>query len=231
MHIAHGQWQNAPLPGEEVWQNPEMAAAAEAVAAAEALETADAADPAVADGVKPAVADDAEAVQHDNDGDQQHGGAALGALPHPALATFISQWCALVDHLISEASDAELTNDVRSSLADVVDGRLWHFMFRCVSMTKPTGLSSATLQTAKHMMHDICQAAGIAEADMLRVVAILQPVVTASNMADADADQPLLHDVQGNALVDQFIGSAQHDDQQGEVQAPAAQEMRVFSDT
>lgn len=143
------------------------------------------------------------------------------------MTSFIGLWCTVLDQLLEDASSAEgLTDDSRASMVDLFDGRLWHFMFHCVSADKPTGLSLQTLQTAKDMMHAICQAVGVAEADMLAG----QPPIPGSAADDfASHYVPAQHRIQGNAFIDAFLGP-QRGPQQVDDEAPAAEELRTFDD-
>lgn len=144
-----------------------------------------------------------------------------------------------------------MTDTDAAHLPDLWDGRMWHFMVKCISLAQPTGLSSQALQSAQRLMHAIGQAAGTSESSVDEVIASTTSVhephgnlscaaatqrhdkAAASAPADkADAE----YHIQGNALVDAFLGQQQQqpskcDDLQSEAVPRAAEELRVFHDT
>lgn len=223
VHVADGQWQNEPAQADGVWLDGATAAAGQASPAAE-VDDAAAAD---SQGSAPAqhVQPEPEAVNRGDDDTT----VALSAKPDPVLASFISHWCRLVEVLIS---GDRLTKDDCAGLLSVFDGRLWHFMLHCVSMSKPTGLSLRTLRVAEGMMHDICQAAGVAEAVVSAAIAsLMTELVPVAAEPEATTGRPRSHHtVAGNPLIDAWLGG-QDTPATGSGQAPAAEELRVFEDT
>ena len=178
---------------------------------------------------RPARAADTPFVQHDTLPDSDSDDTER-PVPDVGLMIFISQWCRVVDKLLS-GELAPSTSSDKASLLDLFDGRLWHFMFHCVSINKPTGLSPQALASAQGLMHAICHAAGIAAADISRF-AVPLPAVGAPAAVGAYrpvGPPPTQHRIQGNPLVDAFIGR-QPGVQQPEVEAPAAWEQYVFDD-
>lgn len=220
VHVADGQWQNEPAQEDGVWLDGATAA----------VEDSSSTTGAAANGQGTAHVGDAQqepdAARGSNDDDTA---VALGAKPDPVLASFISQWCRLVEVL---SSGDRLSQDNCITLLNVFDGRLWHFMLHCASMSKPTGLSLRTLRVAEGMMRDICQAAGVAEAEVSAAIASLMadtPSVAAEPRASTN--RPCIHHrVAGNPLVDALLGRP-------DTAAPgiglalATEELRVFRDT
>ncbi len=194
----------------------------------ESLEAAAAAAPAG----RPARAAGTPFVQHDTlpDSDSDD---TVRPVPDVGLMSFISQWCGVVDHLLFGGAPelAPSTSSDKASLLDLFDGRLWHFMFHCVNISKPTGLSPPALASAQGLMHAICHAAGVAAADILRFAMPL-PAEGAPGAVGAyrtAGPPPAQRRIQGNPLVDAFLGP-QPGAQQPEVEAPAAWEQYVFDD-
>lgn len=177
---------------------------------------------------------------------------SLQAQPNPSLATFMQCWCCIVNSLLRSAtSTGSMTDTDAAHLPDLWDGRMWHFMMKCISLAQPTGLSPQALQSAQLLMHAIGQAAGTSQSSVDEVIASTPSArephgnlscaaatqrhdkPAASAPADkADAE----YHIQGNALVDAFLGQQQQqspesDDEQSEAVPRAAEELRVFHDT
>ena len=128
---------------------------------------------------------------------------------------------------------------------------MWHFMMKCISLAQPTGLSPQALQSAQLLMHAISQAAGTSQSSVDEVIASTPSAHephgnlscaaatewhdTAAVSMPADKADVEYH-IQGNALVDAFLGQQQQkpsqcDDQQSETIPVAAEDLRVFHDT
>lgn len=175
--------------------------------------------------------------------------AAASATPAPVpsleLNTFIGQWCAMVDQLpIGAMSRVPPTNSDLASVLDLFDGRLWHFMFQCVSTHRPTGLPPLALQDAEALMHAVGDAAGVAVADIAEVISIpwapVVPVSAAAGSLNRSAGHPEFEAqrsaafeaqlrTQGNPLVDAFLGPQVHA-QHAEVVTKTTEELHAFKD-
>ena len=158
--------------------------------------------------------------------------ASPAPVPSLELNTFIGQWCAVVDRLPNGAvSGVPPTSSDLASLLDLFDGRLWHFMFQCLSTHRSTGLPPVALQEAEAIMHAICHAAGVAAADTARLISIpLASVDAAAGSLNTTEGHPEAQlGTQGNPLVDAFLGPQGHA-QQAEVHTKAAEELHAFKD-
>ena len=157
---------------------------------------------------------------------------APASVPSPELNIFIGQWCAVADQLPNGAvSGVPPTHSDLASLLDLFDGRLWHFMFQCVSTHRSTGLPPVALQEAEALMHAVCHAAGVAVADTARVISTPLASITAAagslNRSEGHPEAQL--GTEGNPLVDAFLGPQGHA-QQAEVDTKAAEELHAFKD-
>ena len=153
-------------------------------------------------------------------------------VPSPELSIFIGQWCAVVDQLpVGGKPGAVPTNSDLASLLDVFDGRLWHFIFHCVSTHRSIGLPSSAICSAESLMHAVCKAAGVAAADTAMAISI--PSASASSAAGSldgsEGHSPTQLSIQGNPLIDAFLGPPRGA-QQAEVDTQAAGELRAFTE-
>ena len=151
------------------------------------------------------------------------------------LHAFSNQWCAILGQLLSQAQSADQLQEAdHASLLDALDGRLWHFTACCVHNSRPVGLPADAIQSAQLMMSAICQLAGIPTIDS-SITATDRPSTPSAGNSSLQWTvisnrSSLHHSIQGNTLVDAFLGPQASVAEPDSDSAPAAVQLAAFDE-